>query len=69
MAASFKPINPTSSMPESLHSQPGGGRGHDVAQASLVFNQFGGSAGGQIIRDKLFVFGTFEGYRESSSVP
>ena len=33
-----------------------------------VFNQFGGSAGGRIIRDKLFVFGTYEGYRENSSV-
>ena len=34
----------------------------------VVFNQFGASAGGRIIRDKLFVFGTYEGYRESSSV-
>jgi len=34
----------------------------------IVFNQFGGSAGGRIIRDKLFVFGTFEGYRENNSV-
>ena len=39
-----------------------------VPKPRVVFNQFGGSAGGRIIRDKLFVFGTFEGYRESSSV-
>ncbi|MBC8166040.1 MAG: TonB-dependent receptor [Bryobacteraceae bacterium] len=31
---------------------------------ALTFNQFGGSVGGPIIRNKLFVFGVFEGYRE-----
>jgi hypothetical protein len=30
----------------------------------LTFNQFGGSAGGPIKRDKIFIFGVFEGYRE-----
>jgi len=29
-----------------------------------VFNQYGGSIGGPIVRNKLFVFGLFEGYRE-----
>ena len=30
------------------------------------FNQFGGSIGGRIIRDRLFFFGTYEGYRQSA---
>jgi outer membrane receptor protein involved in Fe transport len=30
----------------------------------LVFNQFGGSIGGPIKNDKIFVFGDYEGYRE-----
>lgn len=30
------------------------------------FNQFGGSLGGRIIRDKLFFFGTFEAYRQAA---
>ena len=29
-----------------------------------VFNQFGGSFGGPIIKNKLFVFGVYEGYRQ-----
>lgn len=33
-----------------------------------VFNQFGGSLGGPVLRSKLFFFGTYEGYRESAFV-
>ncbi len=38
-------------------------------KAPLTFNQFGGSLGGRIRRDRIFFFGTYEGYRESSSPP
>jgi hypothetical protein len=31
-----------------------------------VFNQFGGSLGGPVLRDRLFLFVTYEGYRESA---
>ena len=32
-----------------------------------TFNQFGGSVGGPIRRDKIFIFGVYEGYREHTS--
>jgi len=41
--------------------------GKSIPKPRNVFNQFGASGGGRIIRDKLFVFGAYEGYRESSS--
>jgi len=34
------------------------------SKAPLTFNQFGGSLGGPIKKDKIFIFGTYEGYRE-----
>lgn len=37
--------------PQRLRSKPG-----------LTFNQFGGSIGGPIKRDKIFIFGVYEGY-------
>ncbi len=33
-------------------------------KAPLTFNQFGGSLGGPIKKDKIFLFGAYEGYRE-----
>jgi len=32
----------------------------------MTFNQFGGSVGGPIQKNKIFIFGTYEGYREAS---
>ncbi|MGH9844847.1 MAG: TonB-dependent receptor [Blastocatellia bacterium] len=32
----------------------------------LIFHQFGGSVGGPVIKNKLFFFGVFEGYRQNS---
>ncbi|MBM3787445.1 MAG: hypothetical protein FJW30_24065, partial [Acidobacteria bacterium] len=41
--------------------------GQEIRRPRIVFNQFGAAAGGKIIRDKWFVFGTYEGYRESAA--
>ena len=38
-----------------------------VPRGPWTQNQFGGNAGGKVIRDKLFVFGSYEGYRRRSS--
>ncbi|HYO82669.1 MAG TPA: TonB-dependent receptor, partial [Bryobacteraceae bacterium] len=35
-----------------------------TTKGALVYNQFGASLGGRIIRDKLFFFGVYEGYRQ-----
>lgn len=40
-----------------------------ATKAPLVFNQFGGSLGGPAIRNKLFFFGVYEGYREKAFRP
>ena len=37
-----------------------------VTKVPVTFNQFGGSAGGPIKRDRIFVFGAYEGYREAA---
>ncbi len=41
--------------------------GSQVAKNREVFNQFGGSFGGPVMRNKLFFFATYEGYRETAS--
>ncbi len=41
--------------------------GSQVSKNKEVFNQFGGSFGAPIIKNKLFFFGTYEGYREVAS--
>lgn len=38
------------------------------AKPPVRFNQFGGSFGGPIIKNRLFFFGVYEGYRQSSFV-
>jgi Carboxypeptidase regulatory-like domain/TonB-dependent Receptor Plug Domain/TonB dependent receptor len=38
-----------------------------TSKVPLTFNQFGGAAGGPIRRDRVFIFGAYEGYRERTS--
>ncbi len=38
-----------------------------VRKNPLIFHQFGGSLGGPIKKDKLFVFGAYEGYRQTNA--
>ena len=37
-----------------------------TSRPPVTFNQFGGSLGGPILKNKLFYFGVFEGYRSRS---
>jgi hypothetical protein len=41
----------------------------NIAKSRYVRNQFGASAGGPVIHDKTFFFGSFEGLRVRSSAP
>ena len=41
--------------------------GGEIRKPRLVFNQFGGTLGAPIIKDRVFGFFTYEGYRESAS--
>ena len=40
-----------------------------LKKAAFRRNQFGGSAGGPIWKDKIFVFGDYEGLRQSKGIP
>ena len=39
------------------------------SKPGVTFNQFGGSVGGAIVRDRIFAFGVYEGYRERAFRP
>ena len=41
---------------------------HSLHKSPLKQNQFGASGGGRILRDKLFIFGDYEGVRQSKGV-
>ncbi len=40
-----------------------------ATRTPLVFNQFGGALGGPIVKNRLFFFGVFEGYRQRAFRP
>src|SRR5262245_796482 len=44
-----------------------GSDGQMLPKPRAVFNQFGGSLGGPVVRNRIFFFGAYEGYRESAS--
>jgi hypothetical protein len=44
------------------------GGGGNLAKSELRQNQFGGSVGGAIVRDKTFFFGDYEGFRKIAGV-
>jgi len=54
---------------ENFQSQDLNGRNQFLTtRTPLTFNQYGGSAGGPIRKDKIFIFGAYEGYQESAFV-
>jgi hypothetical protein len=40
----------------------------DISKSDLSQNQFGGSVGAPLIKDKTFIFGSYEGYRLKSGI-
>ena len=41
----------------------------DITKSALTRNQFGGSLGGPIKKNKTFIFGTFEGVKQNQGIP
>ena len=52
-----------------LNARPEGAATTQGKRDSLKRNQFGGTAGGRIIKDKLFFFGGYQGTRQRSDRP